>query len=209
MPLLNNVLFDQLLIPAVFLFFLVSGVSGVALGIGLIVFRSRVFRLIGPMNRWVSARKTLKPIEESHDLDRFVHRYRYWFSAIFILGGAFSIFILVTRMHVTVLAAALGASRFSVLVPVVIQSLGALLIVGSVLAVAVGVILGFFPRALAVLEKRMNLWVSSRRIARGVDDPHLPLDRWFQSSPRVAGCVLTVAALILTVNSAVVLIGRH
>jgi hypothetical protein len=209
MPLLNNYLFDQLLVPVVFLFFLVSGIFGVGLGIGLVVFRGRVFRLFGPMNRWVSARKSLKPMEARREIDQFVHIYRHWFSALFIIGGTFSLFMLVAKVHATAVASIFGAGRFPVIGPLIIESLGALLIVGSVLAIAIGIILGFFPRALGALEKRTNRWVSSRQIAKGVDDVHLPLDRWFESSPRTAGCILAVAALILTINSAIVLFGRH
>jgi hypothetical protein len=209
MPLLNNYLFDQLLVPVAFLFFLVSGIFGLGLGLGLVVFRTRVFRLFGPMNRWVSAQKNLEPMEARHEIEPFVYKYRRWFSALFIVGGAFSIFMLVAKAHATVVASVFGAWRFSVIEPLIIQSLGALLIVGSVLAIAIGILLGFFPRALGALEKRTNRWVSSRQIAKGIDDVHLPLDRWFESSPRAAGCILAVAALILTINSTIVLLGRH
>ena len=62
MPLLHNYLFDELLIPIMYAFFLVSGIVGLTLGIALAVFRTRVFRLFKPMNRWVSARKQLRPM---------------------------------------------------------------------------------------------------------------------------------------------------
>lgn len=209
MPLLNNYLFDQLVVPVVFLFFLISGLFGVGLGIGLVVFRARVFRLFGPMNRWVSARKSLEPMEARHEIEPFVHKYRRWFSALFIIGGTFSIFMLVVKVDAAAVASVFGARRFSFIGPWVIQSLATLLIVGSVLAIAIGIILGFFPRALGALEMRANRWYSSRQIAKGADEMHLPLDRWFESSPRTAGWILAVAALILSINSAIVLLGHR
>lgn len=209
MPLLNNYLFDQILVPVIFLFFLVSGIFGVGLGIGLVVFRTRVFRLFGPMNRWVSARKNLQLMETRHEIEPFVHKYRRWFSALFIIGGAFSIFMLVLKVDAATVASVFGARRFPIIGALISQSLGALLIVGSVLSIAIGILLGFFPRALAALEMCTNRWVSSRQFAKGVDDVHLPLDRWFESSPRTAGWILAVAALILSINSAVVLLGHR
>ena len=209
MPLLNNYVVGEILVPVVFLFFLVSGIFGVGLGIGLVVFRGRVFHLFGPLNRWVSARKSLEPMEARHEIEPFVRKYRRWFSALFIIGGAFSIFMLVAKVHATAVASVFGAGRFSVIGPLIIQSLGALLIVGSVLSIAIGILLGFFPRALVALEMRTNRWYSSRQMVKGADEMHLPLDRWFESSPRAAGCILAAAALILTVNSAIVLLGRH
>ncbi|MBI3527908.1 MAG: hypothetical protein HY067_08055 [Betaproteobacteria bacterium] len=209
MPLLNNYLVDQLLVPVVFLFFLVSGIFGVGMGIGLIVFRVRVFRLFGPMNRWVSARKKLEPMEARHEIEPFVYKYRRWFGALFIIGGTFSIVMLVVKVDAAAVASVFGARRFSVIGHWGIQSLATLLIVGSVLAIAIGIILGFFPRALGALEMRANRWYSSRQIAKGADKMHVPLDRWFESSPRTAGWILAVAALILSINSAIVLLGHR
>ena len=209
MPLLNNYVVDEILVPVVFLFFLVSGVFGVGLGIGLIVFRDRVFRLFGPMNRWVSVRKGFKPMETPHDIEPFVHKYRRWFGALFIIGGTFSIFMLAAKVDVAAVTSVFGLRRFSFVGPWIIQSFATLLIIGSLLAIATGIVLGFFPRALAALETRTNHWVSSRQIGKGADAMHLPLDRWFESSPLAAGAILTVAALILTIISAIVLLGHR
>ena len=209
MPLLNNYVVDEILVPVVFLFFLVSGIFGVGFGISLVVFRGRVFRLFGPMNRWVSARKNLEPLEARHEIEPFVHKYRRWFSALFIIGGTFSIFMLAAKVDAAAVASAFGARRSSFIGPWVIQSLATFLIIGSLLAIATGIILGFFPRALAAVEMRTNRWVSSRQIAKGVDDMHMPLDRWFEASPRAAGSILAVAALFLTVTSAIVLFGHR
>lgn len=209
MPLLNNYLVDQLLVPVIFMFFLVSGIFGVGMGIGLAVFQGRVFRLFAPMNRWVSARKNLERMEAGHEIEPFVHKYRHWFSALFIIGGAYSIFMLVVKVDVAAVASVYLAGRFSVVVPWIIQCLATLLIGGGVLAIAIGIVLGFFPRALGVLEMRANRWVSSRQIAKGADAMHVPLDRWFESSPRAAGWILAVAALFLSINSAIVLLGHR
>ena len=209
MPLLHNYLFDQLLIPIMYAFFLVSGIVGLALGIGLAVFRTRVFRLFKPMNRWVSARKQLRPMEVQHTIEPFVYRHRRWFSVLFIVGGLFSILMLMANAHAMTVTSLFGAGRVSDLESLTTHMVGALLIVGGILSIAIGVLLGFFPDKLRALEKRSNRWISSRQMAKGVDNAHLPLDRWFESSPRTAGCILAVAALILTINSTIVLLGRH
>jgi hypothetical protein len=209
MPLLNNYVVDEILVPVVFLFFLVSGIFGVSLGIGLVVFQARVFRLFGPMNRWISARKNLEPMEARHEIEPFVHKYRRWFGALFVIGGTFSIFMLATKVDVVAVTSVFGFRRYSVIGPWVIQSLATFLIIGSMLAIAIGLILGFFPRALAALEMRTNRWVSSRQFTKGADAMHVPLDRWFESSPRAAGWVLAVAALILSISSAIVLLGHR
>jgi hypothetical protein len=209
MPLLNNYVIGEILIPVVFLFFLVSGIFGVGFGIALVVFRGRVFRLFGPMNRWISAQKNLEPMEVRHDIESIVRKYRRWFSAFFIIGGTFSILILAVKVDAAAVASVFGARRFSFIGPWIVQSVATFLITGSVLAIAIGIILGFFPRALGALEMRADHWYSSRQIVKGVDKMHLPLDRWFESSPRAAGWIVAVAALILSISSVIVLHGHH
>jgi hypothetical protein len=208
MPLTHNVLIDQLLVPALFVFFLVAGIAGTALGMALIVFRGRVFHVLGPMNRWVSARKTLAPLETLHNLDPTVYKYRRWFSAAFIVGAAFSMIMIVAKLDVGTVVSMLGASRFSFIAPWLVESLGWMLLLGSASALVIGVILGFFPRVLGTLETRVNRWYSPRQIGKGADEMILTFDKWIEYSPRTAGWIISISALIVAVNSAVVLIGH-
>jgi hypothetical protein len=209
MPLTHNVVIDQLLIPALFIFLLFAGVVGALLGVGLIVFRARIFLMLGAMNRWVSARKALAPLDTVHNVDPTVYKYRYWFSGLFIVGAAFSMIMIVAKLDVATVVALLGAGRLKSIAPWLVASLGWMLLVGSALAIVIGIILGFFPRALRSVETLANRWVSSRRIGKGVDDMYLMLDRWVANSPRIAGWIILIAALILAVNSTAVLLGRN
>jgi hypothetical protein len=207
MPLLHDYLFDQLLVPALLIFFLIAALFGLAFGIGLIVFRTRAFRSLGPMDRWVSARRSLEPFETRREIEPFVYQHRRWFSAVFIVGGLFSGLMLSGKVSTPALARLFGGGEAH-LSAWAVESLGALIIAGSMLAVVIGVLLGFFPPQLRALESRANRWVSSRKLAKGADQVHLPLDRWFHNSPRTAGCLLTVAALFLAFNSTVALLAR-
>jgi hypothetical protein len=209
MPHLNNYVVDEILVPVIFLFFLVTGIFGIGFGIGLAVFRVRVFRFFLPMNRWISARKNLAPMEALHDMEPLFHKYRRWFSAVFVIGGLFSIIMLAAKVNAAAVVSVFGAKHFSSIGPWVVQSLATFLIMGSLLAIVVGIILGFFPQVLGTLETRSNRWVSSRQMVKGADTMHLPLDRWFEASPRAAGSILAAASLILTVVSAIVVFGRH
>jgi hypothetical protein len=198
----HNVVIDQLLIPSLVVFFLLVGIVGTALGVSLIVFRDRALRMLGPLNRWISARKTLAPAEAVHDVDAAVHRYRRWFSA-------FSIITLLARFSVAAVVALLGTDSTSAFAGWLVQSLGWMMLVGSALALAIGVILGFFPRLLTTLEVQANRWYSSRQAGKGADQMVLALDKWVESSPRIAGWLIATAALALAVNSAFVLIFQH
>ena len=117
--------------------------------------------------------------------------------------------MMVVKLDVATVVSLLGASRFSFVGPWLVESLGWMLLLGSASAIVIGVILGFYPRVLGALELRANHWYSSRQIGKGADEMVLTLDKWVEYSPRTAGWIISIAALIVAVNSAVVLIGRH
>jgi len=209
MLLTHNPLIDQLLIPALYAFFLIAGIAGIVLGAALIIMRGGVVHVLRPMNRWVSGRQTLDPLEAVHRIEPTVYKYRRWFSAIFIVGSVLSLIMLFARLSVAGVISLLGANSFSPVAAWLVASLGWMLLAGSVLAIAVGVILGFFPQYLALLEARANRWYAANRVARGADEMVFTFDRWIESSPRVAGWIIGTAALALTVNSAIVMIAHR
>jgi hypothetical protein len=205
MPLTHNTVIDQLLMPALFVFLLVAGIAGVALGFALIVSRGRVVPALGALNHWVSGSRPLAALEMPHTIEPTIHRYRRWFGAVFIIAAAFSLIMLFARLSVAGVITLLGASSRSPIAAWLVESLGWMLLVGSVLALAIGILLGFFPQLLATLEAHANRWYSSRGAIDGADRMVLSLDKWAESSPRTAGWVIATAALALAVNSAIVL----
>ena len=205
----HNALVDQLLVPALFLFLLVAGLAGVALGAALILFRGRILRILGPMNRWVSGRKPLAALEAQYNIDSTVYKYRRLFSAVFILGAVFSLIVVFARLSFDSVVSMLGSTRFSAVIPWLVQGLAWMLLTGCLLAIGIGVILGFFPRALARIEAWTNRWYATRPLGSGADRMFFMVDDWVESSPRAAGWIIAIAALALAVSSAIVLLARE
>jgi hypothetical protein len=83
----GDVLVDQLLIPFVLWIFIVAAIVGIALGVGLIISSAGTLRFLGTMNRWVSLRSNLKPMEIPRDIGKAVYGHGRWFGGAFALGG--------------------------------------------------------------------------------------------------------------------------
>ncbi len=208
MPMTYNPVLDQLLIPALLVFFLVAGIVAVGLGVALIVYRHGVLNRLSAMNRWVSGRKTMAPLEITRQADPAVYKHRRWFSAAFIVGGAFAAIMIIGSLDVAAVVSLFGAQRLTFVGPWLVESFWWMLLLGSLFAVVVGIVLGFFPHALGALDARANRWYSSRQMIRGADNMYLTLDKWVAHSPRAAGVIIAVAGLIVLVNFAVVLMHR-
>lgn len=187
---------------------LVFASIGFAVGIGLIVSSARTLRFFHVMNRWISTRGALRPMEIPRDTDQFSHRRRRWVGGALIAGGIFSTFGLAAGVDAAAVGAAIAKGDTARLVAIVAGTLRWFLIVGSVAGVVIGGMLCFSPDALASLEKYANHWFSARRVLRGGDDMILTLDRLVEAHPRLSGWILACTALGAAAYAATLLFAR-
>src|SRR6185295_3268776 len=96
-------LLAQLLVSAVVMFLFVVSVLGLGLGVGLIVRSAATLRFIELMNRWVSMRQALKPLEAPVHVPPAAGHAR-WFGVILVAIGAYAAVVLVGRFDVQRLA---------------------------------------------------------------------------------------------------------
>jgi len=180
----------QILITVLLAFLLVGSLLGIAVGAGLLARSPRAAAFLGTMNRWVSTRRALKPVEIPRDTG---HGGR-GLGALLLVGGGYSLFVL-APMPVARLAVALHLSS-TPLALIAIESVKWLLVIGCAVSLASGIMLVFFPRAWRSIEEHANRWYSSRRITVGGDNMHVPLDRLAEVHPRAAGTVILVLSLV-------------
>lgn len=79
-----------------------------------------------------------------------------------------------------------------------VESARWLLIVSNLVAISVGIMLGFFSDALFALEARCGRWYSQRQLVKSADTMHLTLDKWVATYPHAAGWIITFFAVFLT-----------
>lgn len=209
MNLTNAYLVQHVLVPAVVLFFLIWGLIGVAVGVGLIVSSARMFRLFSVMNYYVSTRHALKPLAMPHDVGQSVRGHRRLIGTFFILGAAFSIYGMLARFDEAMLISALQLSYPKPFVAWILQSARWSLIVFSVFALVIGVMLMRFPDALGRFEAYANRWVSVRKLTIGADTMHMTLDKLVEAFPRAAGSIIVLAALYVAANAAFLWLRFH
>jgi len=201
-------LIAHLVVQFLVVLFLVVSVAGLAVGAGLIVSSQKTLQLFRVMNRWVSTRHVLKPVEMPRETEQMAHRYQRWVAGVFVLGGLIAIFGLAWRFDVTAISAGLVSRSVAPVVAIGLETMKWFLIIGSIFGVAIGLMLLFYPNAEVTLEKYANRWVSSRQMARGGDDMHMNLDRLVEIHPKPAGWIVacTSAAAVIC---AIIMLGRY
>jgi sulfite exporter TauE/SafE len=188
--------------------FLIGGLMTLAVGVGLIGGSAGTLRFLAAMNRWVSTRRALKTFEVPRDTRQAVQKYRRWLAVFFVAGAVFAIFGLATAFNAQAVSFVFGLdTRPSSVASWLVESVRWVLIVGNLAAIVIGIMLGFFPDALAALEARGSHWYSDRQLVRGGDAMNLSLDNWVAVFPRSAGWIIAVAGLSLVSVFGIMLLG--
>lgn len=205
---MTHPLVDQFLVPFILRFFFVFGIVGFAVGIGLTFDFAGIHRFFGIMNRWVSMRHGTRWLAIPRDTGPIMLRFRRSIGAAFVLVAAFSTFVMIAKLDVERVVAALDLKAPHAFVAWILECMRWLLVVGGVVAITVGIMLIYFPKALHAIETRANHWYSFRSYSQSGDAMHMGFDRWIESYPRAMGGVIAVAALVVVVDYGIRLFAR-
>lgn len=202
----------EILVLSFALVLFVGALFSLAVAAGL-AFRTRdTLAIFARMNRWVSTRLLLKPVEIPRAVGNQVpvDSRRRWIAAlVFALGGAYAAVVLAFSIDVAKVVWVVGVyGPLADVARILVDTIRWFLVAGCAAAVFLGVVLMFFPRAWKALEARANAWVSTRQLVSGGDSMHLALDRWAERYPRHASLVIALLALIPGAAGAILLFGR-
>jgi len=210
MQMLDSLAFWQWIVQALVVFFIVGGLAGIAVGCGLLINSARTLAFFGTMNRWTSTRRAMEPIDIPRNTAPVVQKYMRVFAAIFLAGGLYSLYALVAQFNIEAIIFSLKLGEVPPLISgSLIDGTRWILIAGNLAAVAVGIMMVFFPDKLTTLEARGGKWYSVRALTQGGDQMHTPLDRWVAASPRVAGAAIAVGSLVIVVSFAFMLFAQR
>ena len=186
------------LAQAAVIFFLVSGAALLVFGLSLIINSRVALRFIGRMNQWVSFRVATRSIEVPRDTRSMVLKYRYVFAAVFVAGGVFVLYGLLTQFNTRAAITLLGLQVINPhAADWLAESLRWALVLGNALAVVAGIMLAFFPAHVSALEALGGKWISSRQAIKGANDMHTKLDGWVAAHPRESGGAIVLVALVM------------
>jgi len=199
-------LLTELLISTVVAFLFAGSLLGFALGIGLVLRAGAALPFIRFMNRWVSTRQTLMPLERPLQLAPLASGAR-WFGAVLIALGAFAAAIVLAKLDPGAVAGLFKADARTSLLGMLLDATRWFLVLGSLAAVAIGVMLLFFPRAWRRVEASANRWYSTRELEVAGDALRPSLDRLVEAFPRASGLVILALSVIAALSSGMLLFG--
>jgi hypothetical protein len=200
-------LIEQILIPVVVLTLLAGGIAGVALGIGLVFRAECTLAFIARMNRWVSTRRALKPLEIPRSVEPAPSVRHPLFGAFLVLGGAVVVYVLALRLQLPRVSIAGGPGP--VLWAIAVDTIRWILVAGSAAGLLLGALMLFAPARYAAVTARLNYWYSTRKlIPAGSDAMRVALEPKVEGNPRLAGWLIAGASLAVTLAMVTLLFTR-
>ena len=183
----------------------IGSITGLAAGIGLVACSGPTLRFFAQLNRWVSTRSVLKPMEVPREVENRIPEQtrRRIAGLVFLLGGLYASILLVGTG--TAGAVLFRVGRYAVIYSMLFDAFRLFLLFACAAAAIMGIMLLFFPRAWARLEAWGNRWYSTRRVIASGDVMHFPLDRWVEGSPRYAGGIITMFSIVSIVAFGILL----
>jgi hypothetical protein len=203
-------LLERVLVPSLILILLVGSLASITFGWALVFRTAQALGFMRGMNRWVSTRRALKELEIPRHVEEPRKARKHWFGVFLAAGGGFVLYVLLTRVEIPRAALVLGVDlKRWLLASLALQTMKWFLVVGSALAVAVGILVLFFPRVLAAFEEGMNRWYSTRQLLpTGGESMKFPLELLVEAYPRASGWIIAAASLVVAVAMAILAIAR-
>ena len=180
-----------------------GNIFALAIGVLMLVSPKWLNSLFQYSNRWVSTRRMTKPLEKPRPTERAMLRYPRVLGAILLASAALILIkgaIFITGMSVVdggrLLAGFYAGADISRSTwEATWISLVVFIVVGTMMAIVVGLMSLFKLAKLKHWLERVNRWVSTRQATKPLDMPHYHLDKMIVARPRLWGGVVTALAL--------------
>jgi len=201
----GQTLLAQVLLSTGLAFIVAVSVLGLGVGLGLMLKSAATLSFIASMNRWVSMRHALEPLEAPIHIAPRAAAGKRAFALILLAAGAYALVALLGSFDVERLALALNVHPRHSLASLGLEVVKWTLVAGAAAALLAGLMLLFFPRAWQRLEEGANRWYSTRELERAGDTMYLPLERTVRAHPRIAGGLLFAFSLAAAVGCGLLL----
>lgn len=170
---------NTLLIKTLLMLLITGSVTGLIVGVWMLIRPESFLRANQFLSEWHSLRKATKPLMVSRRTERFVYRHHQPIGLLILAGSAYVLYALVYHYDRKKLSAAIfGDAYYAPLAEWLVPGLTLALGVGVLFAMGIGGFLLIRPSLLKGFEAWANRWVSLRRASRVLDEMHDGPDRF-------------------------------
>lgn len=192
---------SQIVNQAVFVFLVVGAAFALIAGLLLLLNSNLAFRIGEKLDRWVSTRAALRPLEKHHSIARPMYRMHRLTGALICAGSLYALAILGTPEGAAAMGKSLaGLSASKYLSSWISDSLRIALLLGNAVAFLFGLVFMARPSLLKGLEAWADRSISGRQATKPLEQLHKPTDKFARAHPRIVGAFVTLGSIYVLVN---------
>ena len=186
----------EILQESLLLFFLIGSLFALLLGLLFVFAPESAKRFSKTNNRWLSLRRTTRPLEVPHLIDRNLYRHHHLVGLFIILSSAYILYRLGFDYHHSQAVAALqgGVVGNGTTTIWLLESLLWFVLPMTIFFLFIGAAIAIKPSSLKGLEALSNRWLSTRKAMQPIERSNYSIDNWVEHHPRLFGSLLCVAA---------------
>lgn len=191
---------SQIVNQAVVVFLLLGTAVALLAGLLLMFDSARAFRISDWLNRWVSTRAALRPLEEHHSIARPLYRMHRLVGMLICAGATYALSVLASAAGGAAIGKSLSTLGSAAFTSWLSESLRYILITGNLAALAFGAVFIVRPSALKGVEAWADRRISGRKASKPLEEMHGPAERFTRAHPRAVGVVLILGSLYVLMN---------
>ena len=193
---MDNPILTAILRESLLLFFISGSLFALLLGLLFILAPEKANRFSQRNSRWLSLRRTTRPLEVSHSVDRILYHHHRLVGLFIVLSSAYILYRLgFDYQHGLAVTALTPSGTPGTTISWLLESLLWFITPAAILFLFIGAAIAIKPSSLKGLEVLTNRWISTRRAMQPIEKPYLSIDHWVVHHPRLFGSILCLAAL--------------
>jgi hypothetical protein len=190
----------EIFLQTAFVVLLIGSAAGLLLGLMLLFDAERLFRLSERMNRWVSTRVALRPLEKARSVSPHIYR-RHRLVGIGVCAAAlYSLFALLFNFQLGPIVYVFRDLGGPETLAWLVESLRIFLVAGNSAVLLAGILLVLRPAAVRKIEAWADRQYSDRRLTKPLEEMNFGPDRFIRGHPVLVGALLIVGCAYVLLN---------
>jgi hypothetical protein len=191
---------SQIVNQSIIVFLMVGAAFALLVGLMLLLDSERAFRIGERLDRWVSTRAAVKPLEEFHNISRPLYRMHRLVGALICAGALYSLVVLGLPsggQAITKSLRGIGPTYFAAWLS---ESLRYVLLAGNFGALLFGLVFIVRPSALKSLEAWADRRISERKAVMPLEKMRMSADQFLRRHPKAMGVLVILGSLYVLLN---------
>lgn len=172
----------------------IGSLAGILVGLGLLFKPQQVVHLNQALSRWVGSNKLNMALDRPRWIDRFFYRHHRPLGTAVFAGATTVLYIFLFHYNFRGISALIPRNYWWLS-----DALIGILLIGSVVAVLVGLIVLIRPSLLRDIEKSLNRWISTEHLHSQFNSMNFSVEKSLLRHHRFAGATILFGSLYIII----------